>query len=267
MKKITVIIGSSVHQESLQGLAIHIALSQQAALFALCLKMPVIDSYATELLSETELRSLIDQQDQGRTRQLTRFRIACAAAGLTVETAAFDVDFLADTLYSDLIILTIADLAPLRGALPGDELRKLLGRAQCPLLLVPGNAAYPSSSILLYDGHWSSVYAMKMFSYLLPGLADEKVEVLQVTTPSDENGLTDSGRLTALMKYHHPNVSFTVLHGEERKLLQGYLASRRSSTLLVMGAYGRSRLSRWLRSSTADALFSDPDHYFFIAHR
>ena len=60
---------------------------------------------------------------------------------------------------------------------PTDFVKDLLDDVQCPVLVVPKEFKTIDKIVLLYDGRPSSLYAIKMFSYLLGELQELPVEV------------------------------------------------------------------------------------------
>lgn len=140
------------------------------------------------------------------------------------------------------------------------------GRSGLPLLLVPGNFKGLDSSVLLYDGSPSSVYAIRTFDYILPGLKYKPVEVLSVKSPATDLHLPDGKLMKEFMKRHYPDASYHVLQGIPWEIIPAYLQKADSSTVVVLGAYHRSRLSRWFHPSMADTLLSSLECPLFITH-
>jgi|GEM_PF-6674143 len=269
MKKMSLLIGRE-NWQVIVGNAARLAYMNKALLSLIVISenAKVPSSAEQDLLSLSEIQAIMDRRDDERNEQLAYFRSTCDRMGVLHEAwqpcGDHFENVLLEALYSDLLIMTALELKPPNGLLPGAALRRLLEKAQCPVLLLPELPTIPSRTMLLYDGSTSAVYAIKLFAYLLPDLVDRPVEVIQVT--EDNNGMTESKRLTDFIRCHHADVTYTVLHGHPKQTLHEYLAKGTEPTLIVMGAYGRSRLSRWLRGSMADVLLCMPGYSMLIAH-
>ena len=68
------------------------------------------------------------------------------------------------------------------------------------------------------------------------------------------------------MKRHFPQAYYTVLNGYADVEITENLKAQENNVLVVLGAYERSRVSRWFRESMADILMADTDAPLFIAH-
>lgn len=68
------------------------------------------------------------------------------------------------------------------------------------------------------------------------------------------------------MNRHFPNADYTVLKGDAEEEIITHLSRFQESTLVVLGAYRRSRISRWFKASMADGLLKNLKLPLFIAH-
>ena len=129
-------------------------------------------------------------------------------------------------------------------------------------------AAYQDLSkvILLYDGEPSSVHAIKMYSYMLAPLQDLETEVLSVNDPGVGLHLDDNRLMKEFMKRHFPAAAYKVMEGMPEDKILTYLQYQPAGTLVVLGAYRRSAVSRWFRASMADVLMKMLTLPLFIAH-
>lgn len=146
-------------------------------------------------------------------------------------------------------------------------MKDLLSDVQCPVLVVPNNFKTINKIVLLYDGGPSSLHAIKMFSYLFGSLLDEPVEVLtakdhfMATTRVPDNKL-----MREFIKRHFPKANYAVVKGEAEEQIIAHLRNHKENALVVLGAYRRSELSRWFKTSMADTLMKKLDTPLFIAH-
>jgi len=68
------------------------------------------------------------------------------------------------------------------------------------------------------------------------------------------------------MKHHYKRLEYTVLKGIAEEEIVSHLNKENKNFIVVLGAYRRTMLSRWFRSSVADALIRNFDVPLFIAH-
>src|ERR1051325_3777806 len=78
-----------------------------------------------------------------------------------------------ETRFADLLIISSDTYyAAPYDKQPNDYLMDTLHGVECPVIVLPGEAAFPETTILAYDGSASSVYAIKQFAYLFPEWSD-----------------------------------------------------------------------------------------------
>lgn len=173
-----------------------------------------------------------------------------------------------ESMFADLIIINEYEtFTKYKEKSPTRFIKELLSDLQCPVLVVP-NAFKPVDKIvLLYDGAPSSVYAVKIFSYLFGNLPDMPVEVYTVKEEVKANlHVPDNKLMKEFIKRHFPKATFTVAKGNAEEQIQGYLQNHKENELVVLGAYQRSELSRWFKTSMADILMQKLNTPLFIAH-
>lgn len=68
------------------------------------------------------------------------------------------------------------------------------------------------------------------------------------------------------MKRHFPIAEYIVLTGNTEEEILDHLKREGSHAVVVLGAYQRSRVSRWFKQSMADSLMQQLDLPLFIAH-
>lgn len=201
-----------------------------------------------------------------------RFNKACESIGIEHsvhrDKSIAIQELLHESIYCDLLIIdAYCSFMLLKEKPPTTFLRELLSEVQCPVLVVPNNY-YPINKIIyLYDGAPSSVHALKMFDYLLPQLHHLDTEVITVKPPEQSFHLPDNRLMKEFMKRHNPKAEFIVLKGASPKQqLLAYLGQPNNEQLIVLGAYQRSRISRWFKESMADVLLEHNICPLFIAH-
>ncbi|MEI7668927.1 MAG: universal stress protein, partial [Pseudomonadota bacterium] len=137
---------------------------------------------------------------------------------------------------------------------------------QCPVLLTPEKYNDIKKIVFLFDGESNSVYALKMFNYLFPTLRNLSIEVLVVKPVESDGHLPENRLVKELIRRHYENVTYTVLKGIPEVEIINHLQKEKFNFVSVLGAYRRTMLSKWFKSSMADALVKNFDMPVFIAH-
>ena len=173
-----------------------------------------------------------------------------------------------ESMFADLIIINEYEtFTKYKEQPPTSFIKDLLNDVQCPVLVVPNKFKPVDKIVILYDGGPSGVHAIKMFSYLFGNLQDLPVEVYTVKEKSIANlHLPDSKLMREFIKRHFPKAGYTVNKGNAEEQILGYLRNHKENELVVLGAYRRSELSRWFKTSMADILMKELDTPLFITH-
>ncbi|WP_343302657.1 universal stress protein [Chitinophaga niabensis] len=276
MKKITVVFDGLRLSESALQYAIFLGKKVSAHISALFLDDFTYNSYnmyqlIREGASENEVRDF-DLRD--RTQRGTAGRYVEAAlqqAGLSCSihhggNIAIQ-DVLEDSVYSDLIIVDIHESFTQEKKLPPTRfMRDLLTDTQCPVLIIPSTYREISKAILLYDGEPSSVYAIKMAGYLLPWINRLPAEVLSINNKEAVEQLNDNRLMDEFMQTYFPAAPIKVMQGPPETVIVDQLKEQEPGTMVILGAYRRSAVSRFFRMSMADVLMSNLQLPLFIAH-
>lgn len=222
-------------------------------------------------LSEKRIHELDDQDEQEKHKAIAIFEKRCRDARLDYSvhrdrnTALQDL--LHESIYADLLVIESKEtFNRFPQPAPTELLRDLLSDAQCPVLVVPETYLPIEKTVILYDGEPTSVHAVKMFSYLLPEMRHMDTEVLSVKSEFLDRHLPDNRLMKEFMKRHFPNADYRVKRGDAQQTILSYLKPAEENVLVVLGAYQRSRVSRWFRTSMADWLLRNRKLPLFIAH-
>jgi len=276
-KIITALDGLNVSQSAIDY-TIFIARHCNAHVVGVFLDDITYHSYRfSELISEnggvTDNRILeLNTRDKTkRDESVQVFEQACEQAGLEHaihrdRNIALQ-ELLQESIYADLLIIDCKEsFSRFEKEPPTEFLRDLLSDVQCPVLVVPPTYRPLEKLVFLYDGEPSSVHAVKMFSYLLPELKYMETEVLSVKEKEAELHVPDNRLMKEFMRRHFPNADYTVLKGAAEENIVKHLNLLQEDTLVVLGAYQRSRVSRWFKPSMADHLIRNLKMPLFIAH-
>lgn len=147
---------------------------------------------------------------------------------------------------------------------PTEFVRDILKKAECPVIIAPESIEAIDEIIFTYNGSFSSVFAIKQFTYLFPQFNNKKVSIIQVNETGEWQD-PDKYKFNEWLKEHYTNLHFEALKGEIDTGLFDYVFKRRN-IFLVMGAYGRTALSQFFKRSHADLLIKTVSQPIFITH-
>jgi nucleotide-binding universal stress UspA family protein len=214
-----------------------------------------------------ELAGWPDDPVLGRIR---RFQETCVvrdvAARVHRDRGVPLTEVLKESRFSDLIVVDPeTSFRTMQTEFPGRFLRDVLLAAECPVIVSPYRFEGVDEVIFAYNGTGSSVFAIKQFTYLFPVWQDKKAIVVHVSRDGDGFAGEQPG-MQEWLSAHYADVDFVDLKGEASDELFGYLLDKENA-VVVLGAYGRGILSRFLKPSHASLLLRTINLPIFIAHR
>lgn len=221
---------------------------------------------------EEKMKELDAKDKKKRDDAALQFQKVCSKAGIHFsihrDRGIAINDLKRESMFADLMVINeFETFSKYKQESPTRFMKDLLGDVQCPVLVVPDNFKAVEKIVLLYDGGPSSLYAVKMFSYLFGSFMDVPVEVFTVKDHSKaSSGLPNNKLMREFIKRHFPKASYTIVKGIAEKQIVGHLRKYKENELVVLGAYRRSELSRWFKTSMADTLMKELDTPLFIAH-
>lgn len=213
----------------------------------------------------------LDHKDQKtRAQAAANFETACQEAGVHYQVhhdKGYALqDLVRETVFADLLVIDAREtLRHHPEKSPTDFIRDLLGKSHCPVLVVPHLHKPVEQLVFLYDGQPSSVYALKLFHYVLPGLAAYKMKTVFVNWTGNGNHIPDDHLMKEWMRKHHDTVEYIVLPGDPEAEILDYLQRQKEISLVIIGAYHRSVVSRWFKPSMADTLMKELRLPLFVA--
>jgi len=146
---------------------------------------------------------------------------------------------------------------------PSRFVKILLEESECPVLIAPESFREIEEIVFTYNGSASSVFAIKQFTYLFPNLEDIRTIILQVNDkPWTEK---EKNNFRGWLQKHYSVIGFEVLAGDTETALYTWI-QQRENAIVVMGAYGRSKISQFFRRSTAELLIRALSQPIFITH-
>ncbi|WP_126246728.1 universal stress protein [Chitinophaga rhizosphaerae] len=271
MKKIIVALDGLKLSESSMQTAIAVTAREKAHLVGVFLDDFTHNSFSIASAMETDdLEARIAKDKQIRDNAVKEFETACQAGGINFTVRrdkSFALpDLLRESIYADLLIVGADEtFTRFSEAAPTRFVRDLLSEVQCPVLIAPLKWQPVEKTVMLYDGAPSSVFAIKMFSAILP--ETNKLPATVITVRGDDNHhVPENHLMKEFMKRHNPNAAYEVLQGDAENAILDHLLKADSKTLVVLGAYQRSTVSRWFKASMADLLMKAVPCALFIAH-
>jgi nucleotide-binding universal stress UspA family protein len=203
-------------------------------------------------------------------QQVSRFREACICRevparvhrdrGIPLE------ELLLESRFADLIVVDpeMSFHKQERGA-PTHFIRDIFPAAECPVMVSPYSFDGMERVIFAYDGSASSVFAIKQFTYLFPMFKKKKAVVVNVSKEK-KPAIEEQYKMKEWLSAHYRDPEFVVLTGDASDELFGYLLEEKNA-IVVLGAYGRGILSRYLKPSHANLLLRTINLPIFIAHK
>lgn len=278
MKKFIAAFDGYKFSESTLDYTIYLASQANAHVVGVFLDDSVYHTYGyKELISfeGTDLDKAIHDWNEGdrslRDESVKLFEHACQTEGIKYSIHRDRnvplQELIHESIYADLLIVNSKEtFNNIKEGFPSRFLRDLLSDVQCPVLLIPNQFSPFERLTILYDGEPASVYAIKMFSYLLSEFKNLDTDVLSVRSEENTLHLPDNRLMKEFMKRHFPKAEYHVYKGLPEDQIISALHHQNETSLVVLGAYQRSRVSRWFRPSMVDALVKHINLPLFIAH-
>ena len=278
MKKIIAAFDGLKFSESSMAYAIQLAKQSSAHLVGIFLDDFTYHSYKIYDLIKEEggifesKRKRLEKKDaKTRAVAINNFETTCLKSGLEYtlhrDRGIAIKELLHESIYADLLIIDGNEtLTHYSETIPTRFIRDLLINVQCPVLIVPKKFTPVNKLVLLYDGEPSSVHAIKMFSYTLPALKQNPVEVISVKPVKRSQYVPDKKLMKEFMNRHYPQAIYTIIKGIPETEIVKYLKLQKDIPVVVLGAYRRGMVSRWFRESMGDVLMKELKVPLFIAH-
>ncbi|MVT08737.1 universal stress protein [Chitinophaga tropicalis] len=147
---------------------------------------------------------------------------------------------------------------------PTGFVKNVLTQAQCPVLVIPDNLFVPKGVIFSYNGTFSSMYAIKAFTAIFPFLVSKDCKVVYVREKGQDT-IPHEKLLKEYLESYNGNIEYKVLSGHADEKLLDYLEDK-PGYISTFGAYGRSRISRFFNSSSAENILRNMKGPMFITH-
>lgn len=278
MKKFIVAFDSLRFSESALDYAVFLAKHGNVHLVSVFLEDFIRHGYAISDITKYEgedfeqhMHDLDEKDNDDRNDSVDKFEQACQNAGINYtvhrDRNVAIQELLHESIYADLLIISETEtISRHEETAPTGFVRELLNDVQCPVIVVPERYRPINKIVLLYDGEPSSVYAVRMFSYLFDSLKEFETQVITVKSRVDNLHLPDNRLMKEFIKRHYPKAEYIVLKGQAEDQIIQFLHQQKKNPLVVLGAYRRNRLSRLFKPSMVDDLLQHLNMPLFIAH-
>jgi hypothetical protein len=203
-------------------------------------------------------------------QQVHRFREACLCREVPVrvhrDRGVPLEEMILESRFSDLIVVDPeTSFRKTEREFPGHCIQEVLPAAECPVVVSPYHFERMDEVIFAYDGSASSVFAIKQFTYLFPVFKNKKAVIVNINK-QERSAIDEQFKMKEWLSAHYQDVNFVILNGNASDELFGYLLQKKNA-IVVLGAYGRGILSRFLKPSHASLLLRTINLPIFIAHR
>lgn len=221
-----------------------------------------IGSIAYPLAIDPEERKMADEN-------IFLFKDYCQRNGLEFhihdDSRGFAMaELLKETRFADLLLVS-SELfyANTDEDQPNEYLKEILHESECPVLLVPETGDFPDNIVLAYDGSAASVYAIKEFAHLFPGMTELPALLFYA---GKEHEFPNRENMVELASRHFTSLKVEQEGFDPALHLDTWLLGRKN-TLVVSGAYGRSWFRYIFHRSFISKLINEHEAILFIAHK
>jgi nucleotide-binding universal stress UspA family protein len=279
MKRFIAAFDGRVYSEGTVQYAIHLATqtdSKLVGVFIQDLTLPpgLYAPFATQVpyLDVPTLLKSESKDEEKVNKNIKLFVRACEKAGVKFEVHKDKgvplQELLAESNFADLLIIDRkVSFYAFEKESPSGFLKDLLVESHCPVLIVPQKYTEINSVYLAYDNMPSSIYAIKMFSYVLPHCCEKQTQLVQVKAEKAASShLSNNKNIKDFAKRKFKNIAFDVVKGSPEVMIEETLKATNGDVVVVMGSYARTAFSRFFHQSLANKILKDFDVPLFIAH-
>ncbi len=225
-------------------------------------------AYVDSVLDETSPEYLSKMETINKNIEL--FKETCIREGVNFivhkDKGVPAVELIEETRFADMLIIDAETSfkKSYEGALTS-FVKDILKNAECPVIIAPEAFDGIDEIVFCYDGSASSAFAIKQFTYLFGELNNKQATVIHVNEHSKEMH-SIKYHFKEWLKMHYSNIVFEELKGDVEDELFYYLY-KKTKSIVVMGAYGRSSISRLFKKSAADLVIKTVTQPIFITHQ
>lgn len=224
---------------------------------------PQVEGLSGRMLNRSRTSAGLPETDR-----FTRFRELCRNQGVLGKVHPLPAlrirDLVRETRFADLLLLDPRFSEDLEeDQVPSASAVEIFRQAECPVISVPSQFSSLQEIVFACDGSASSVHALRQLSYLFPQFSDRKITVLH--TYEHQAHAPWKEALNEWLQMHFQDVYFQQKQGKLFDVLMEECFPK-PNLMLVLGAYGRSSWSQFLRESQAQRILNLFEGPVCIAH-
>lgn len=218
--------------------------------------------YETIKKSEIEKKEIIEDNYLALKKDCKERELSCTIKKIK---GIAEEEVITESRFADLLIIGKALSFPfLFDTNPTGFVKNMLLHAQCPVMVLPEEPHAANGVAFCYNGTYSSMYAIRAFAALFPELVTRHCEIVYVCEKGEKT-IPLKTQLQEYLKAYNAHVTYKILTGQADKAIQTYLETK-TELISTFGAYGRSRVSRFFNSSSADNIIRNLKGPVFITH-
>lgn len=212
--------------------------------------------------SEIEKKEIIEDNYLALKKDCKERNLTCTIKNIK---GVAEEEVVTESRFADLLMIGKALSFPfLYDTNPTGFVKNMLLHAQCPVMVLPETPHAANGVAFCYNGTYSSMYAIKAFVALFPELVNKHCEIVYVCE-TGEKTIPLKTQLQEYLKAYDAHVVYKILTGQADIAIQTYLDAK-TELISTFGAYGRSRVSRFFNSSSADNIIRNIKGPVFITH-
>lgn len=265
LKDLVVLLGEAGTKDPVFNFAVSLAQAHQAHLIAVvCAGVPlyqeyllgtvIYEAYQSEVTRQTKVAESVCAEIR---EQLNQLNLSSEVRRLVVDMDILPMDAVVHARYADLVL--VAARGEEAEARMWDRLvQSILFHAGRPLLVVPEGARPPLDHVVIgWNASREAVRAIHDGMEFIAGARHVDIVVVDPVPSDDGHGAEPGADLAAHLARHVTNVNVYRIDSEGETVgtvLQDF-AMDRGANLLIMGAYGHSRMwEMLLGGATRDVL-------------
>ena len=165
-------------------------------------------------------------------------------------------DLIMESRYADILLVDAGlTFDETDNHLPSSFVKNVLSKAECPVLVMPAEHKEIREIVFTYNGSYSSVFAIKQFTYLFSGLQDLQATVLYAPEDDAGDSLERKRFIAELLRSHYSRLDFKVMHDKLDHCLFPEILLK-TDAIIVFGGYRNKPSSRSVKGNAENAIHS-----------
>lgn len=189
------------------------------------------------------------------------FQDECLGAGITCHAESdLSLDEVLELSSSSELLIAEGN-----GDFPHFSIKDILTSAHCPVFVLGTQTHVIETVILTFDGEETSKYAINKYKDIFPRFSHLPTFLITMNF-SPLKILQHKEYIYTWLPGYFPNLTVKEIRGDEKEELSGFLKLHDINTLIVMGAFARSGVSRFFHPSLGNTALDEPAISLFNAH-